>query len=151
MTFRSKFLWTFSFILLLVGSVACRSGPRVVIATKSSEEFAVQVEIADTPEKRKLGLQYRRNLGDDQGMLFLFPTEEVQSFWMINTPIPLDMIFIGSNRSVVGIIHGAVPFSKVLRSVSTPSQFVLEVRGGLSRSKGIKAGDLVRFEGISIK
>lgn len=136
-------------VLLLLVLVACRSGPRVVIATKSGAELRLKVEVADTPEKRVFGLQYRNDLADDQGMLFLFPFAAVQSFWMKNTPIPLDMIFIGSDLKIVGIVHQAVPFSTASLSVSSPSQFVLEVNGGLSRRKGIEVGNPVRFENIS--
>lgn len=137
-------------LLLLFGLFACRSDPRVVISAKGGKEFSVRVEVADTPAKRALGLQYRRELGDDQGMLFLFPAERVQSFWMKNTPISLDMVFIGSQRRVVGIIHEAVPFSTESLSVSLPSQFVLEIKGGIARRRGIEVGDTVRFEGIPL-
>ena len=109
------------------------------------------MEVADTPAKRELGLQYRRELADDRGMLFLFPSEQIQSFWMKNTPIPLDMIFIGSDRRIVGIIEQTIPFSTDSVSVSAPSQFVLEIKGGLSRLKGIAVSDPVQFEGISLE
>lgn len=138
------------FLLLAAALPACRSEPRVVISTKNGKEYAVRVEIADTPAQREMGLQYRRELDDDQGMLFLFPAEEVLTFWMKNTPIPLDMIFIGSDMKIVGIVHEAVPFSLTARSVKAPSRFVLEIKGGLARQKGIEAGDTVRFEGISL-
>ncbi len=108
-----------------------------------------QVEVADTPAKRELGLQYRRDLAVDRGMIFLFPTESEHSFWMKNTPIPLDMIFIGKDQKIVGIVEQAVPFSTDSRSVSGASQFVLEINGGLSKRYGIKAGDTVRFYGLS--
>jgi uncharacterized protein len=135
--------------LLAVGVPACRSEPRVIISTKSGKERAVRVEIAGTPVKREMGLQYRNELADDQGMLFLFPREEVLAFWMRNTPIPLDMIFIGSDMKIVGIVHEAVPFSLTARSVGAPSRFVLEIKGGLAKQGGIEAGDTVRFEGVS--
>jgi uncharacterized membrane protein (UPF0127 family) len=134
----------------VLGLSACRHSPRVIISTKEGKEIAMRVEIADTPTKRALGLQYRRDLDDNQGMLFLFPSEEIQSFWMKNTPIALDMIFIGSNRKIVGIVQQAVPFSTTPLSVSTPSRFVLEIKGGLSRRKGIEVGDSVRFENVSL-
>ncbi len=67
---------------------------------------------------------------------------------MKNTPLPLDMIFIDSQRRIVGIVEQAVPFSLEPRSVGRASQFVLEINGGLSRRYGIKAGDAVRFRGI---
>ncbi|MFQ5683435.1 MAG: DUF192 domain-containing protein [Candidatus Binatia bacterium] len=139
------------FLSLLLAVLACGADPRVTILTQSGHELAVHVEIADTPEMRSRGLQYRRELDGDQGMLFIFPTERVHSFWMKNTPIPLDMIFIRSDGRVVGVVHNAVPFSTVSRSVSAPSQFVLEIKGGLARRIGIKGGDLVRFEGFPLK
>jgi uncharacterized membrane protein (UPF0127 family) len=137
------------FLLLTAGLSTCRSEPRVVVSTKSGKDYAVRVEIADTPAKREMGLQYRNELADGQGMLFLFPSEEVLTFWMKNTPIPLDMIFIGSDMKIVGIVREAAPFSLAPRSVGAPSRFVLEIKGGLAKQKGIEAGDTVRFEGIS--
>jgi len=144
-------LRTVFLLFLFVGLLACRSHPRVVISTKSGGQLALQVEVADTPAKRSLGLQYRNELGEDQGMLFLFPSQGAQSFWMKNTPLPLDMIFIGSDLKIVGIIHQAVPFSTTSLTVPVPSQFVLEIKGGLSRRKGIEVGNPVRFENISLE
>jgi uncharacterized membrane protein (UPF0127 family) len=144
-------LLPFILLLLLFGLFACRNSPRVVISTKGGKELTVRVEVADTPAKRELGLQYRRELDEDQGMLFLFPTERVQSFWMKNTPLSLDIIFIGSHRRIVGIIHQAIPFSTASLSVTAPSQFVLEIKGGLSRLRGIEVGDAVRFEGVLLE
>jgi len=136
-------------LFLFLAVIGCRPAPRVVVSTKAGREVSFKVEVADTPAKRARGLQYRYELGDDQGMLFLFPGAAVQSFWMKNTPIPLDLIFIGSDLKVVGIVQQAVPFSTASLSVSAPSQYVLEIRGGLSRLAGIEAGNSVRFEGIS--
>jgi uncharacterized membrane protein (UPF0127 family) len=107
------------------------------------------VEVADTPAKREMGLQYRRELADDRGMIFIFPLESQQSFWMKNTPITLDMIFINRDRKIVGIVEQTTPFSLDPRFVSAPSQFVLEIRGGLAKRFGIQSGDTVSFEGIS--
>ncbi len=146
-----KFLWAFGLLALLASPLSCRSDPRVTISTKRGKQVVLRVEVADTPAKRTLGLQYRTELGDDQGMLFLFPSEGAQSFWMKNTPLPLDMIFIGSDLKIVGIIHQAVPFSTTSLTVPAPSQFVLEIKGGLSRRKGIEVGNPVRFENISLE
>lgn len=128
---------------------ACNAQPQVTIATKEGKELTFQVEVADTPAKRELGLQYRRDLALDRGMIFLFPGESEHSFWMKNTPIPLDMIFIGRDWKIVGILEQAVPFSTDSRSVAGASQFVLEINGGLAKRYGIKAGDSVRFHGLS--
>jgi len=145
---RLKFTLIISFVVL-TGVTACQAQPRVSIIADEGREIAFQVEIADTPTKREMGLQYRRELAPDHGMIFLFPTEEQQSFWMKNTPIPLDMIFISAERKIVGVVENTVPFSLDGRSVSGKSQYVLEINGGLSRRYGFKAGDSVRFQGLS--
>jgi uncharacterized membrane protein (UPF0127 family) len=127
---------------------ACQAQPEVTIATQEGREITFVVEVADTPAKRELGLQYRRDLPLDRGMIFLFPHEADQTFWMKNTPIPLDMIFIDSQRQIVGVAEEAVPFSLDARSVGRASRFVLEINGGLSKRYGIKPGNSVRFRGI---
>ena len=137
----------FVFPLLMI--TACRGDPRVVIATRSAKEAGFEVEVADTPAKREMGLMYRRDLPADHGMLFIFPEESVLTFWMKNTPIPLDMIFIGSDLKIVGIVPEAAPFTLSARSVGKPSRYVLEINGGVARERGIGVGDTVRFEGVS--
>ena len=134
---------------VLFFTTACQGEPKVTILTKEGRERSFQVEIADTPAKRELGLQYRRELPADQGMIFLFPNESQQTFWMKNTPIPLDMIFIDHDRKIVGIVEQATPFTLDSRSVNGASQYVLEINGGLSQKYGFVKGDSVRFEGIA--
>lgn len=136
-------------IVMIASVTACQAEPKVTISTKEGRTVSFAVEIADTPSKREMGLQYRRELASDRGMIFLFPAESLQSFWMKNTPLPLDMIFINRERKIVGIVEQTVPFSLDPRSVGAPSQFVLEINGGLSKRHGIKAGNTVRFDGIS--
>jgi uncharacterized membrane protein (UPF0127 family) len=133
---------------ILLGVAACRAEPRVTIATRDGRQIGFAVEIADTPSKRALGLQYRNDLAPDRGMIFLFPVESIQSFWMKNTPLPLDMIFINRDLKIVGIVEQTVPFSLDSRSVNAPSQFVLEINGGLAKRHGLNAGDSVRFDNI---
>jgi hypothetical protein len=132
------------------GMTACQAEPQVSVITKEGRKIAFAVEVADTPAKREMGLQYRRELAEGRGMIFLFPREEQLSFWMKNTPIALDMIFINADLKIVGIVENTVPFSLESRSVSARSQYVLEIKGGLSRRYGINAGDSVRFQGISL-
>ena len=134
---------------LLLNASSCQAQPKVIITTETSRELPFEVEIADTPAKRELGLQYRRELAENRGMLFLFAEEREQTFWMKNTPIPLDMIFINQDHKIVGIVEQAVPFSLDSRSVAAPSRFVLEINGGLARGYGIQPGDRVRFEGVA--
>jgi uncharacterized protein len=109
----------------------------------------VEVEVAATPESRTRGLMWRKEMAPGKGMLFLFPEEELQSFWMRNTLIPLDMLFINSKMQLVGIVERAVPRTLAPRSVGLPSQFVLEVPGGWCQSVGVVKGITVEFEGVS--
>jgi uncharacterized protein len=109
----------------------------------------VEVEVAATPAARTRGLMWRKELPAGKGMLFLFPEEELQSFWMRNTLIPLDMLFIDSKLQLVGIIEQAVPRTLAPRSVGKPSQFVLEVPAGWCQSVGVVKGITVEFEGVS--
>jgi uncharacterized membrane protein (UPF0127 family) len=127
---------------------ACRSDPRVSIVAKDGRSTTFQVEIADTPAKREMGLQYRRELAGERGMIFVFSREEPHSFWMKNTPISLDMIFVSADQRIVGIVENAVPFSLDGRAVAGSSKYVLEINGGLARRHGFAVGDSVRFEGF---
>lgn len=136
-------------LVVLLQTTACQAQPKVTITTAEGRELIFGVEVADTPTKRELGLQYRRDLAADRGMIFLFPTESEHAFWMKNTPIPLDMIFINSDGKIVGIVEQAVPFSLDSRSVPVTSRFVLEINGGIAKRNGIKIGDSIRFQGIS--
>jgi uncharacterized membrane protein (UPF0127 family) len=136
-------------LAMLRGVTACGAEPRVTIATQQGRTVTFNVEIADSPAKREMGLQYRRDLASDHGMIFLFPDQSEQTFWMKNTPIPLDMIFINRELKIVGIVEEAVPFSLDPRSVGARSQYVLEINGGLAKRNGIRPGDNVSFAGIA--
>lgn len=102
-------------------------------------------ELADTPEERQTGLMHRACLRPDSGMLFLFPEERPLSFWMKNTLIPLDMVFIRADRTVLGVVREAAPRTLTQRRVPGISQFVLELAGGTAEERGIEAGQSVRF------
>ncbi|AEI65964.1 DUF192 domain-containing protein [Corallococcus macrosporus] len=109
----------------------------------------VEVEIAATADALQRGMMWRTELAEGKGMLFLFPYERVQGFWMKNTLISLDMIFITSDMRVAGIVSRAEPRSRATRSVGAPSQYVLEVPGGWTEKVGIRKGSAVRFEGVA--
>jgi uncharacterized membrane protein (UPF0127 family) len=123
------------------------SSPRVIVETASGAH-AVNVELARSDAERAMGLMHRRELADDAGMLFLFPESDDHSFWMRNTLIPLDMIFIGEDGRVVGIVERAEPLTLTQRSIGKPSRYVLEVNGGWCAKRGVRDGDRVRFEGV---
>ena len=101
------------------------------------------IEIADDDSKRANGMMYRSKMEEDQGMLFIFPNEAYQSFWMLNTVLSLDIIFINADREIVNIHKGTTPFSKQSYPSTAPAQFVVEVLAGYCDRHGIKAGDKI--------
>jgi uncharacterized membrane protein (UPF0127 family) len=103
----------------------------------------IDIEIADTDAKRTEGLMYRRHMDENQGMLFLFPYESVQSFWMKNTVIPLDMIFVNKRGVIVTIRKNAVPFDEGQYRSTAPASMVVEVNGGYTDAYGINVGDKI--------
>jgi uncharacterized protein len=135
--------------LLMLTMSACTSDPRVEISAPNGTSLAVvRVEIANTVAARETGLMYRQNLGENAGMLFVFKQPQHLTFWMKNTEIPLDMIFASADRTVVGIVANAEPFSEHQLSVNGDSQFVLEVNGGYARRHRISPGDKLQFIGF---
>ncbi len=106
------------------------------------------VEIARTDEERARGLMFRKSLPEDRGMLFIFENERDHHFWMKNTYIPLDMIFINSNLEVVGIFENATPMSLDSISIGKSSRYVLEINGGLSGKFGINTSTRAVFINI---
>jgi uncharacterized protein len=102
-----------------------------------------QVELATTPEQMAQGLMFRKSLAEDAGMLFDYGRPEPASFWMKNTLIPLDMIFIGADGRIVNIHERAVPLSLDAINSAGPVRAILEVNGGTASRLGIKPGDRV--------
>lgn len=119
--------------------------PRVVLSSPGQDPVSVTVEVVETDAARQRGLMYRKHLAPDAGMLFIFDREEQHSFWMHNTLIPLDMLFIKSDWTVLGIVENATPLTDSLRNVPGTSQYVLEVNAGFSRRHGLQAGTTVRY------
>ena len=107
---------------------------------------ALEVEIADTPEKRMTGLMNRAFLDKDKGMLFIFEKEQPVYFWMKDTGIPLSIAYI--NRSgYITEIYDLEPFSLQMVRSTYPVLYALEVNRGYFKQKGIKTGDVVRLSG----
>jgi len=119
---------------------ACSDEGRLVLHTASGDH-SFNVEVVDTPESRAKGLMFRQDLADDAGMLFDFKGEQPVSFWMQNTFIPLDMIFVDA-QGVVKTVHvNARPHDTTSIPSEVPVQFVLEIPGGVSEKIGLKPGD----------
>jgi uncharacterized protein len=120
---------------------------KVVLATPGGD-VAVEVEVVATRPKITRGLMYREHLPPDAGMLFMMGEEEDHKFWMKNTLIPLDMIFITKDLTVAGFVQNAVPRSEELVSCGATSLYVLEVNGGWVAAHKLERGAKVRFEHV---
>jgi uncharacterized membrane protein (UPF0127 family) len=121
--------------------------PKVILDTPRGP-VTVNVEVVATQPKIEKGLMYREHLPPDDGMLFLMGQEKPWTFWMHNTLIPLDMIFIKKDMTVAGVVANAEPKTDTLRKVDTPSLYVLEVNGGYCASHGVVDGAKVTFENV---
>lgn len=105
---------------------------------------AFQVEIADDEAEREHGLMYRTALAPDRGMLFIFEDAAPRAFWMKNTYIPLDILYIGADGRIVSIAANAEPFNETPIPSNGPALAVLELYGGRAAQLGLKPGDRVR-------
>ena len=147
--------------LLLAGSlfVGCKDKPQAqqqsisepVTFTKEAEAYLtdasgdtiqhLELEIADDDYQRETGLMYRESMEQDQGMLFIFEEEEERGFYMKNTNIPLDLIFLDSQNKIVSIFKDARPKSLETIPSEVPAQYVLEVNAGLADQWNLSVGD----------
>jgi uncharacterized membrane protein (UPF0127 family) len=107
---------------------------------------SIDIAVADTPELRNLGLMDVRTLPWNSGMLFIFAQQERLSFWMANTPLPLDLLFVNSDYQIVHIHHNAQPFSQQQIDSVHPALYVVEVNGGYAVRNDIVEGNYIRFD-----
>ncbi len=103
------------------------------------------IQLAETEEEQEQGLMYRESLGEQQGMLFLMEEEEVHSFWMLDTYISLDIIFVAADKEIVYIAKNTEPESQEPITSMADCLYVLEINGGTSERFGIKVGDRIEF------
>nr|WP_246252100.1 DUF192 domain-containing protein [Mesorhizobium camelthorni] len=122
--------------------------PEPLIAETDEGERSFNIEIADDPGERSRGLMFRQEMDNDHGMLFVFEESQPVGFWMKNTPLPLDLVFIGQDGKVRAIEKGE-PFSEAPIAPGEPVQFVLELNAGTVAEAGIENGDLIRHPAIS--
>ncbi|MEO3385660.1 DUF192 domain-containing protein [Mesorhizobium sp. CAU 1741] len=159
----SRFVWVLSIFLAAMSAHVTQSAfsqpaergqpmllpddphPLLVETASGTHEFTI--EVAASPDQRAAGLMFRTDMADDKGMLFVFERTQRLSFWMQNTPMPLDLIFIDADGRIVAIRWGE-PFSTASISSLTPARFVLELKAGTAQEAGMKEGDLVRHPRI---
>ena len=136
-------------VFALVAASAATSAPQPLkiapldVVTDHGQ-FHFQVEVADTAASRERGLMFRKSLAADRGMLFDFKTSQVVAFWMKNTLIPLDMVFIGADGRIVSIARNAKPMDETPVPSGAPVMAVLELRGGRAAEIDAEPGNRVR-------
>lgn len=153
----TKFTITFVVILLVAGiafallhsndSSFDTESTVMVVTPDGTQHF--RVAIADNDQERSTGLMFVERMDDDSGMLFIFEEESIRTFWMKNTKIALDMIFIDSDGKIVSIQKKAQPCASDPCAVypsAGPAMYVLEINGGLADKKNINAGDTVLID-----
>ncbi len=115
-----------------------------VLEVRSADRtYRFEIEIADKPEERSRGLMFRESMDADAGMLFIYPNERIASFWMKNTLIPLDMLFISNEGRILQIAPRVQPLTLDTVESTEPVRAVLELNGGRAEELGIMPGDTV--------
>jgi uncharacterized membrane protein (UPF0127 family) len=142
-----QFLQAVALLLVAAALAGCRnsdgkaeSGLRVVEVKVGSKQLTL--EVADTPDARQTGLMRRDSMPADRGMLFVFPTEESLGFYMKNTRIPLDIVYIDAVGQVVSI-HTMKPYDLSTTRSAGPAKYAIEVNAGIAKASGVKVGDLI--------
>ena len=164
---KSKINWSKYVIIILLGLALIafilqsiprgggrpdQSSPRFVdmgdltILDESGEELTIiDIELAQSEEQRQRGLMWRRSMDEDQGMLFLMDSLAPQSFWMLNTYIPLDIIYVDENKQIVTIAENTEPENRDPIPSGAPALYVLEVNAGFTRRHRINPGDRLEW------
>lgn len=105
----------------------------------------IAIEFANSPSERELGLMYRQTMQQNQGMLFVFPDEQIRTFYMKNTFLPLDIIYINANKEIISIVKNARPMDETSLPSEKPAKYVLEINAGLTDAWGIEIGDHISY------
>lgn len=123
-----------------------KQGELSFLDANKKEIKKIDIELAETEQKRMQGLMFRSYMGPDQGMFFIFDRQTPQAFWMENTKISLDIMYIDKDLKIVSIAKNTVPFSRQSIPSKSPAQYVLEVNAGYADAYNIKEGDYVSYK-----
>jgi uncharacterized membrane protein (UPF0127 family) len=123
-----------------------KEGELVFTTPSGAVRAKIDIEIADTRVRRTTGLMYRVSLGDSQGMLFVFPRSDYQSFWMKNTILPLDILFVNEELEIVTIYRNTMPRSEESYPSTEKAQYVVEVIAGFADRNGLRLKDKVFWQ-----
>ncbi len=147
----------------LLGVLSCKQKPKMTIKTepivfKKEGELTIRkqkvdtlittlnIEIAETLYETQTGLMYRESMNDNQAMLFIFPDEQIHNFYMKNTALPLDIIFIKEDLTIASFQENTVPYDESGLSSQVPVKYVLEVKAGLAQKWLLEIGDKIMFQ-----
>ncbi|MEP3837900.1 MAG: DUF192 domain-containing protein [Algibacter sp.] len=122
-----------------------KEGELNIIKASDSKAITLDIEIADTDFDIQTGLMYRDSMENNQGMLFVFKDEDERFFYMKNTKIPLDLIYIDANKTIVSFQKNAKPFDESSLPSNAPAKYVLEINAGLVDFWGIAVGDIIKY------
>ncbi len=142
--------WLAFTVLLGTLPVWAQQNTDLLIPIKTPQGFVIQAELADTPLKRARGLMYRESLPDDRGMLFIFGEAQAWTFWMKNTKIPLDILWLNEQKQIVHI-ESNVPICTLTGDAcpqyqsNQPAMYVLELRGGRATALKLTRGTKLQF------
>lgn len=156
-----SFIFALSIGVLFLNPLSCKQERKVIKQTevvfkkegelsiyKSASDSIIvnlDIEIANTDYEIQTGLMYRESMKENQGMLFVFEDAKQRYFYMKNTKIPLDIIYIDANKKTVSFQKNAKPFNEVSLPSNVPAKYVLEVNAGLVDTWGLAAGDTIWY------
>ncbi|HEY1096802.1 MAG TPA: DUF192 domain-containing protein [Alphaproteobacteria bacterium] len=142
---RHKLILATALLLLVTPLAGCGkttpSSTAISIRGADGVSYDFDVEIADEFRELEHGLMERQSMPPNHGMIFLFPKNDIVRFWMKNTPLFLDMLFIAEDGHIAKIHHKARPYDESLISSGVPVRAVLEINGGMAKQLGLKEGD----------
>ena len=146
---KSSVITIFILLIILILIFLLNKSPNISISKACVKEKCFNLEIAQTPEQRAKGLMYSSSLNKNSGMLFIYPKEQTSSFWMKNTLIPLDMIWINKDKEIVHIQHNALPCTQdpcQTYPSNKKALYVLEINANLSKQYNFNIGDKVQLK-----
>jgi hypothetical protein len=136
-------------VVLAAGACSRAAAGPIVTVHSASGDTSVTVELALSPQQQERGLMFRTELAENAGMLFVFPDDGERTFWMSNTPLPLDILYIRGDATVLSIAARATPYSEKLIPSRGPARYVLEVGGGWAERHGVKPGDRLTLPALA--
>lgn len=160
----SKFVCSLTLLLILLSLNACKKpiesseipssiifrkdGTLTVTAPDGTVKGSFDIEIAETSDAVRQGLKYRETMADNQAMLFIFNDQQAHNFWMQDTYMPLDMLFIDERGKIFHIAENTVPFSEELVDSTGLNKYTLEVKAGTTQKLNLKTGDKIDWKRI---